>query len=173
MMNLYGGAGMGAAGTGMGASGMDSMGGAMSPQIMQMLQALQGGAAGGAAPAPGPLQAQPAGTPMSNFIGQAGGQMHAGGMGMPMGAPPPIPGIDQQNAQQPQMGVSPQMLQQMQMLQQLKNGQTGVPSQVGSATPNLVWNPNNPVGTETLGGATANNGWLQNLMAMMHGGGAG
>jgi hypothetical protein len=35
-------------------------------------------------------------------------------------------------------------------------------NQVGSGTPNLMWNPNNPVGTETLGGATANQGWLAN-----------
>ena len=33
---------------------------------------------------------------------------------------------------------------------------------VYSSTPNLIWNPNNPVGTETLGGATANNGWFAN-----------
>jgi hypothetical protein len=31
-----------------------------------------------------------------------------------------------------------------------------------SGTPNLIWNPNNPIGTETLGGATANNGWFAN-----------
>lgn len=34
----------------------------------------------------------------------------------------------------------------------------GTGSQVTSATPNLAWNPNNPVGTETLGGNTANQG---------------
>ena len=31
-----------------------------------------------------------------------------------------------------------------------------------SSTPNLIWNPNNPVGTSTLGGSTANQGWWAN-----------
>lgn len=35
-----------------------------------------------------------------------------------------------------------------------------------SSTPNLAWNPNNPVGTETLGGNTANQGsWAGNAAA--------
>lgn len=34
----------------------------------------------------------------------------------------------------------------------------GTGSTVTSATPNLAWNPNNPVGTDTLGGNTANQG---------------
>lgn len=161
---------MGAAGTGMGAAGMGASGGAMSPQLMQMLMAMQGGGQAGTQPAPGPLQAQPTGTPMANFIGQQGGQMHGGGAGMPMGTPAPIQGLDQSAAAGGAGGmanpVNPQM---MTMLQMLKNGQTGVPAQVGSGNPALSWNPNNPVGIETLGGATANNGWLQNLLASLRG----
>jgi hypothetical protein len=42
-------------------------------------------------------------------------------------------------------------------------------NQVGSGTPNLAWNPNNPVGTETLGGATANRGWLANNLGGLFG----
>jgi hypothetical protein len=39
-------------------------------------------------------------------------------------------------------------------------------SGVTSSTPNLAWNPNNPVGTETLGGNTANQGsWAGNAAA--------
>lgn len=37
---------------------------------------------------------------------------------------------------------------------------------VTSSTPNLAWNPNNPVGTDTLGGNTANQGsWAGNAAA--------
>lgn len=40
------------------------------------------------------------------------------------------------------------------------------PNGVSSSTPNLAWNPNNPVGTETLGGNTANQGsWAGNAAA--------
>jgi hypothetical protein len=41
-------------------------------------------------------------------------------------------------------------------------GNSAGPASVGSGTPNLIWNPNNPVGTSTLGGATANQGWFGN-----------
>lgn len=162
MMNLYGGQGMGAAGTGLGS------GGGMSPQMMQMLQAMQGGTpTGGMQPAPGPMQATPAGTPMANMIGQMGGQMH-GGSAMPMMPPAPIQGMGGDAGGGTAGGgmINPQMLQMMQML---KQGQTGVPSTVGSANPALSWNPNNPVGTSTLGGATANNGWLQNWLNSLRG----
>lgn len=44
------------------------------------------------------------------------------------------------------------------------------PTQVSASTPNLAWNPNNPVGTSTLGGATANQGsWLGNLASRYFG----
>lgn len=39
---------------------------------------------------------------------------------------------------------------------------SGGSNSVYSSTPNLIWNPNNPVGTSTLGGATANQGWFGN-----------
>jgi hypothetical protein len=39
---------------------------------------------------------------------------------------------------------------------------SGGGSSVYSSTPNLIWNPNNPVGTSTLGGGTANQGWFGN-----------
>lgn len=42
------------------------------------------------------------------------------------------------------------------MQQMMKQGQQ--PSGATSDNPNLIWNPNNPVGTDTLGGATANQG---------------
>lgn len=39
-------------------------------------------------------------------------------------------------------------------------------AQATSSTPNLVWNPNNPTGTDTLGGNTANQGsWAGNAAA--------
>jgi hypothetical protein len=43
------------------------------------------------------------------------------------------------------------------------------PAPVSSGTPGLAWNPNNPVGTSTLGGTTANNGWLANNMPGLFG----
>ncbi|OYV46870.1 MAG: hypothetical protein B7X10_04680 [Burkholderiales bacterium 21-58-4] len=50
------------------------------------------------------------------------------------------------------------------LMQAMKDPGTG--SNVTSATPNLVWNPNNPVGTESLGGNTANQGsWGGNAAA--------
>ena len=51
------------------------------------------------------------------------------------------------------------------LMQQMQQGQ-GQGSNVTSSTPNLTWNPNNPVGTDTLGGNTANQGsWLGNAAA--------
>lgn len=50
------------------------------------------------------------------------------------------------------------------------------PAQAGSSNPNLVWNPNNPVGTESLGGMTANQGsgignWAATNLPGLFGGG--
>jgi hypothetical protein len=50
------------------------------------------------------------------------------------------------------------------MMQMMKQGQSA--DGVNSSTPNLSWNPNNPVGTESLGGNTVNQGsWGGNAAA--------
>lgn len=52
------------------------------------------------------------------------------------------------------------------MMQMMKGANDPSTSGVSSSTPNLAWNPNNPVGTETLGGNTANQGsWAGNAAA--------
>lgn len=55
-------------------------------------------------------------------------------------------------------------------MMQLANrpGDPGTGSTVTSATPNLQWNPDNAVGTDTLGGGTANQGSVgQNWMSSL------
>lgn len=59
----------------------------------------------------------------------------------------------------------------------MRNMMPGQPAQAGSSNPNLVWNPNNPVGTESLGGMTANQGsgignWLATNLPGLYGGGS-
>lgn len=154
-MNLYGAPGMGAAGTGMGAGPMvPGAANGMSPQLMQLIQALRAGGggmqgmgmpgagmppgAGGGpvAPPPGPIGSPSTGTPMANYIGAGGG-----GMGMqqqhpmmqpqqmqpPGGAMAPGPNTGMQGAMTGASSgmINPQMLQ---MLQMLKGQQTGVPA---------------------------------------------
>lgn len=184
MMNLYGSPGMGAAGTGMGAGPMVP-GGGMDPRLMALLAQMQGqggaGAPGGVPPPPGPMQAPPTGTPMSNYIG---GGMGGGGMGHAM-APPMQqmgqspqsmpPGATGANGQPGQAmipgGINPQMLQ---MLQMLKGQQTGVTpgggaAAGGAATPPQQMAPGMGGGTGPM--APGVDAWLRSLG--MYGGATG
>jgi hypothetical protein len=164
--SMLGGTGMGAAGTGMGQG--PAMGGALSPQVMAMLQMMgqrQGGAApvqpGGMQPmqgAPGPAQAPTGGTPMAGMLGAPpGGMMQHPAMPPPAGQPPGMQGGA--GAPAPAAGVSPQMLQMMQMLKQQAPGQSGVPAMPSQINP--AQNPNStmPAGLPP---------WLQSML----GGGA-
>jgi hypothetical protein len=123
MLNLYGGAGMGAAGTGMGAAGTVPQGG-VNPQLLAML--MQGQQGGAQAPM------IPPGGPMANYIGAGGNPAAMQRPMMPPVAAPPAPdgsGAGGTGAGGMSLG-SPQM---MQMLQLLKGGQTGLPAAAGGA----------------------------------------
>lgn len=54
------------------------------------------------------------------------------------------------------------------MMQMAGQNAGGTGSNVTSSTPSLAWNPDNPVGTDALGGGTANQGGvLSNLWASL------
>lgn len=144
MINLYGGTGMGTSGT-----GMNTGGGMSLPQLMAMMQAQGGGAAGPTATTPLAPGSGP--TPMSNYIGAtqpAGGMQH-----QPMAAVAgnPAPATAAQAGAPSQQNL-------MQMLSMLKAGQGGVAPQQGQLPASQ--NPN------------AQMSWLQQLLGSM-GGGAG
>jgi|SRR5215469_8976732 len=182
MLNL-GGQGMGSYGTGM-TGGLTTPGGG--PNLQQLLALIQsrGGAGvppgvGGTPPAmpPTPLAPNNPLTPMANMITPQAIAAMRGGGGMPSGgnvAAPPPP------AQMPQGGANnmTQMLQLMQAMNAAKGGQSGVAPQpsgnLPADNPNLIFNPNNPVGTQNLNPATANTGssWLNSLLGMFGGSGA-
>lgn len=173
-------------GLGSNGGGVGAMSGIPPQLLMAMLQSRMGGmgGAGAAGPmVPGMAAAGGGANPLSGLMQRA---PMAGGM-----MPPSIPPGAVQPPQQPQ-GIGP-MLQQLGgaaggqgggLLAMLKGGQTGVapapmpgamqqPAPLSSANPNLAWNPLNPVGTSSLGGATANQGMLANLLHGLFGGAGG
>lgn len=173
MLSLYGNAGMGSAGLGMGALGavppqalMQHM---MSPQMLAMMAGASN-ASGAPHPMPamqGPVGAPTGSTPMAGFIGMGSGA--PGGMRPPMPAPAaPVQGVGATPAQ-PAGGMSPQLMQMLQMMH--ANGQTGVSPLAGMPNASgAVFNPQNPVGTSALGGATANQGSaIMNYLASLRG----
>lgn len=159
MMNLYGGQGMGTAGTGVntGGSGMGLQ------QLLAMMSAGQGGQGGTPAMAPNmasPMAPGNAQTPMSNYIGAPQGM--AGGMQHPAmppvaGNPPPVAPGAAAGGQNP--------MQMMQMLAAMKGGQSGLaPQGTPSGGTPIPGMPN------TGGAGSMMPAWLQ---AMMHSGSYG
>ena len=158
---------------------MGGMGaGPMSPQLMAMLQALQGGGPQGAAAAPstgapqlaGPMQSSGTMTPMSAYIGAGGNP------GAMQGAPAMQPQMPQPMNQQQTMGqaLSP-YASLMQQLGQMGKGQTGVPPGGTAPVTPVAQSPLSAPGVAAApASGAAQNSWLQMLLSHMGGmGGSG